>query len=66
MLKQRTLKNTIRATVGDRPYLFVTDAAANGLGLTDVGVAHAEEYADAGRVEGRVIELGSDSGHRAL
>lgn len=54
----RLLKNTIRARIGARPYLFMTDAAASALDSMDVGLAHAEEYADAGRVEGRIVELG--------
>jgi hypothetical protein len=54
----RLLKNTIRARIGGRAYLFLTDAAAGSLGVPDAGLAHAEEYADAGRIEGRVIELG--------
>ena len=54
----RLLKNTVRARIGARPYLFVTDAAAGALGSTDVGLAHTEEYVDAGRVPGRIVELG--------
>jgi len=54
----RLLKNTIRARIGARPYLFMTDAAASALGSIDVGLAHTEEYADAGRVPGRIVELG--------
>ena len=54
----RLLKNTIRSRIGARPYLFVTDAAASALGSMDVGLAHTEEYADAGRVPGRIVELG--------
>lgn len=53
----RLLKNTIREQIGHRPYLFLTDAAAAGLELPDVGLAHGEEYPDAGRVNGRVVEL---------
>lgn len=53
----RLLKNTIRSRIGARPYLFVTDAAASALGSTDVGVAHAEEYPDAARIQGRIVEL---------
>ena len=53
----RLLKNTIRSRLGSHPYLFVTDAAAAGLGLTGIGVEHVEEYADVGRVQGRVVEL---------
>jgi hypothetical protein len=54
----RLLKNTIRERIGRRPYLFLTDAAATALGLTQVGLAHAEEYPDAGRIQGRIVELG--------
>jgi hypothetical protein len=53
----RLLKNTIRSRIGARPYLFVTDAAASALGSMDVGLAHAEEYPDAGRIQGRIVEL---------
>ena len=55
----RLLKNTIHTRLGYRPYLFVTDAAANGLGLAEPGVAHREEYADIGPVPGRVVALGA-------
>ncbi len=54
----RLLKNTIRARIGSRPYLFLTDAAADALGLSREGVEHSEEYPDAGRVQGRVVEFG--------
>ncbi len=54
----RLLKNTIRARIGLRPYLFLTDAAASALGLSAVGIEHSEEYADAGRIQGRVVEFG--------
>ena len=54
----RLLKNTIRTRIGFRPYLFLTEAAATALGLTQVGLAHAEEYPDAGQIQGRVVELG--------
>jgi class 3 adenylate cyclase len=53
----RLLKNTIRSRIGARPYLFVTDAAASALGSIDVGLAHAEDYPDAGRIQGRIVEL---------
>jgi class 3 adenylate cyclase len=53
----RLLKNTIRSRIGARPYLFVTDAASSALGSTDVGLAHAEDYFDAGRIQGRIVEL---------
>jgi hypothetical protein len=54
----RLLKNTIRERIGFRPYLFLTDAAATALGLGQVGVAHGEEYPDAGRIQGRIVKLG--------
>ena len=54
----RLLKNTIRDEIGYRPYLFLTEPAASGLRLADVGTAHGETYADAGAIEGRVLELG--------
>jgi class 3 adenylate cyclase len=53
----RLLKSTVRARIGFRPYLFLTDAAATALGLTQVGLAHGEEYPDVGRIEGRIVEL---------
>ena len=53
----RLLKNTIQSSLGYHPYLFVTDAAAAGLGLTGIGVEHVEDYPDVGQVRGRVIEL---------
>ena len=56
-IAHRLLKNTIRAQIGGRPYLFLTDAAATGLGVSDAGIAHREEYEDAGPVQGRIIAL---------
>jgi class 3 adenylate cyclase len=53
----RLLKNTVRDRIGHRPYLFVTDAAATGLGLSGIGLEHGEDYPDVGRIEGRIIEL---------
>ena len=59
----RLLKNSIRDRIGYRPYLFLTDAAATALGLSEVGIAHSEDYSDAGQVHGRIVELaGPDSG----
>lgn len=54
----RLLKNTIQARIGARPYLFLTDAAATGLGISDVGVEHQEDYPDVGPIGGRIVELG--------
>jgi class 3 adenylate cyclase len=54
----RLLKNTVRARIGARPYLFMTDAAATGLGLQEIGLAHGEEYPGAGQIKGRIVDLG--------
>jgi class 3 adenylate cyclase len=56
-IAHRLLKNTVRERIGQRPYLFVTAAAATGLGLSEVGLGHAEDYPDVGRIDGRIIEL---------
>jgi hypothetical protein len=53
----RLLKNTVRERIGYQPYLFVTDAAASALGLTEVGLAHREKYPDAGVIGGRIVGL---------
>jgi class 3 adenylate cyclase len=53
----RLLKNSIQARIGARPYLFLTDAAATGLGLAQAGVEHREEYADVGSIGGRIVDL---------
>jgi class 3 adenylate cyclase len=55
----RLLKNTVRKRIGARPYLFMTDAAATGLGLSGIGLAHGEEYPDAGPIDGRIVDLAS-------
>jgi class 3 adenylate cyclase len=54
----RLLKNTVRDRIGGRPYLFMTDAAATGLGFQEIGLAHGEEYPGVGRITGRIVELG--------
>jgi class 3 adenylate cyclase len=56
----RLLKNSIQARLGYRPYVFLTDAAANGLRLTGAGVEHSETYADVGPISGRVVQLGAE------
>lgn len=58
----RLLKNAIRERIGVRPYLFLTDAAATGLGLSDVGLEHHEAYPDALPIDGRIVELGRPAG----
>ena len=64
-LAHRLLKNTVRDRIGFRPYVFLTDAAAIALGVPEVGLAHHEQYADAGEVDGRIIELGQPAGDSA-
>lgn len=56
----RLLKNSVQARLGYRPYVFLTDAAANGLRLTELGVEHREDYPDVGSISGRAVELGAD------
>ena len=53
----RLLKNQVVSRVGPRPYLLVTDVAAEHLGLSDVGLEHHEDYPDSGPVAGRIIAL---------
>jgi class 3 adenylate cyclase len=55
----RLLKNSIRARLGDGPYVFLTDVAANGLRLEASGVPHREDYPDVGSISGRVVQLGA-------
>jgi class 3 adenylate cyclase len=56
------LKNGVRDRIGVRPYLLLTDAAASGLGLTGVGIAHHETYPTVGGIDGRIVELGEPPG----
>ena len=56
-LVHRLLKNHVAERIGARPYLFVTDAAAAGVGLADSGVPYVESYPDAGDVTGRIVTL---------
>jgi hypothetical protein len=60
-LAHRLLKNSIQSRLGYPAYMFVTDAAAAGLGLAGLGVEHQEDYPDAGHVQGRVIEVRESS-----
>jgi class 3 adenylate cyclase len=57
----RLLKNTVRDRIGARPYLFITDAAATGLGLQAIGLAHGEQYGDAGQIGGRIVGLDGEA-----
>ena len=54
----RLLKNDVQSRIGRRPYLFLSDAAATGLGVPDVGLEHSEVYADVGTIDGRIVGLG--------
>lgn len=60
----RMLKSSVAEVVGHRHYLHLTDAAAERLGLPDVGIPHLETYADVGAVPGRVLDLAA-AGRRA-
>lgn len=53
----RLLKNTVREQIGYRPYLLVTQPAAERLDLADLGVDHREAYADVGPIDTRVADL---------
>jgi len=57
----RMLKSSVAEAVGNRHFLHLTDAAAERLGLADVGVAHHETY-DIGDVPGRVLDLSAEPG----
>jgi len=56
----RLLKNSVQSRIGYRPYAFLTDAAAIGLGLPQVGLEHREDYPDVGPIQGRIVDLGED------
>ena len=56
-IAHRLLKNTIRERIGYRPYLYLTDSAATGLGLSQAGLAHGEAYPDGVGIQGRIVEL---------
>jgi len=58
IVAHRLLKNTVRDRIGAHPYLFLTGAAATGLGVPEAGFAHREAYPDTGPIEGRIVELG--------
>jgi hypothetical protein len=60
-IAHRLLKNSIQSRLGHRAYVFVTDAAAAGLGLTGTGTEHLERYPDVGEIRGRVIPVRDES-----
>jgi hypothetical protein len=58
ILAHRLLKNRVTEETGLRGYALLTDAALELLGLDpSEGISHAETFADAGVVSGRVFEL---------
>jgi len=58
----RLLKNSVRERVGNRPYLLLTQAAAEGLAIGERGTSHLENYPDVGPIEVRVIDLAEAAG----
>jgi uncharacterized protein DUF2652 len=65
-LVHRLLKNSIAETWGTRAYLFVTDPAAELLGLpAGWGKPHRQQYPDVGDVAGTVMPLTVPSGAAA-
>lgn len=61
-LAHRLLKNSITERTGLRAYLFVTDVAAEALGLEGTGGdRYAESYSDVGPVSGILIALQTSS-----
>ena len=58
----RLLKNTVRARIGARPYLLLSQPAAEKLGQADVGLTHREEYPDVGAIDVRVVDLADLAG----
>jgi hypothetical protein len=58
----RLLKNTVRDRIGSRPYLLLTEAAAEKLGLAERGLVHHEQYPDVGSVDVRIVDLAEVAG----
>jgi class 3 adenylate cyclase len=61
-MAHRLLKNTVRDRIGSRPYLLLTEAAAEKLGLAERGLVHHERYPDVGPVDVRIIDLAEAAG----
>ena len=53
----RLLKNTVREVIGNRPYVVLTEPAAERLGVADLGIAHQEAYSDTGVIDTRIVDL---------
>jgi class 3 adenylate cyclase len=60
----RLLKNTVRDRIGQRPYLLITDAAADKLQVADRGLDHDEHYPDVGSIGVRIVDLAEAAGVR--
>jgi hypothetical protein len=61
-MAHRLLKNTVRDQIGSRPYLLLTEAAAEKLGLAERGLVHHEQYPDVGSVDVRIVDLAEAAG----
>jgi class 3 adenylate cyclase len=61
-LAHRLLKNTVREQIGLRPYVLLTQPAADGLGLPQTGRAHRETYPDIGSIDVRILDLTDAAG----
>ena len=61
-MAHRLLKNTVRDRIGSRPYLLLTEAAAEKLGLAERGLVHHEQYPDVGSVNVRIVDLAEAAG----
>jgi hypothetical protein len=61
-MAHRLLKNTVRDRIGLRPYLLVTEAAAEKLELGERGLVHHEQYPDVGSVDVRIVDLAEAAG----
>ena len=57
----RMLKNNVEERVGARPYLFLTDQAADGLNIGTVGIEHREGYPDVGAISGRIVDFTAEA-----
>jgi class 3 adenylate cyclase len=58
----RLLKNTVRARIGARPYVLLSQPAAEKLGQADIGLTHREEYPDVGGIDVRIVDLADVAG----
>jgi hypothetical protein len=61
-MAHRLLKNTVRDRIGPRPYLLLTEAAAEKLELAERGLVHHEQYPDVGSVDVRIVDLAEAAG----